>query len=340
MSLIWLDSFAYDDGSADAIINAKYDSSAFADIALAAGRDGSSPVFRPATNSAELVKTVPTLSRYICGGAFKPSSASNNAAMMRLNDLVGDQCTLTRHVGGQVSLSRGTTFTPPNVIEVTAGSVMKLGVWSWVEMDVTIGNSGAAYVVRVNGVTVLNSTGDTQEQTSADIDAVSWSGPGDWDCVYICDTVGSAPRNAMLGDFICSNLLPDGAGANTDFTPSAGSNFQAVDETVPDNDTTYVESSTNGHIDSYTFANVPSVTGGATPLGAQANIYARNNGGSSNCRNKTRLSATYYNGATTHATAGSYTFFHEIWGQNPDAGPGEWTDTTLNAAEFGFEKVA
>lgn len=247
MSLIWLDSFTYDDGASDAIINAKYDSSAFADIVLAAGRDGSSPVFRPATNSAEVVKTVPTLSRYICGGAFKPSSSSANAALMRLTDLVGDQCTLTRHVDGQVSLTRGAVFTPANLIDISTGSVMKLGVWSWVEMDITIGNT-AAYVVRVNGVTVLNSTGDTQEQTSADINVVSWSGPGDWDCVYICDAVGAAPRNAMLGDFICSNLLPDGAGANTDFTPLAGTNWQAVDEAVPDDDTTYVESSTNGHI--------------------------------------------------------------------------------------------
>jgi hypothetical protein len=51
-------------------------------------------------------------------------------------------------------------------------------------------------------------------------------------------------------------LTPNGAGASTDLTPSAGSNYACVDEVPSDGDTTYVSGETVGDHDSYALSDL------------------------------------------------------------------------------------
>jgi hypothetical protein len=68
---------------------------------------------------------------------------------------------------------------------------------------------------------------------------------------------------AFYGDCRVEALFPNAAGALTQFTPNAaGANYTKVNELTPDNDTTYVFSSTPGQEDLYLYTH-------ATPTSAQ-----------------------------------------------------------------------
>src|SRR6185437_13665423 len=58
----------------------------------------------------------------------------------------------------------------------------------------------------------------------------------------------------QAGDLRVECVMPNGPGAHTQFTPSAGANWQNVDEVPPDDDTTHNDSSTAGQLDTFVHA--------------------------------------------------------------------------------------
>jgi hypothetical protein len=69
-------------------------------------------------------------------------------------------------------------------------------------------------------------------------------------------------NNTFLGPISVFSLLPTGAGSSTQFTAvGAGTNWETLNEATS-NTTTYVESTTTGHQDYYTFQDLPAgITG-------------------------------------------------------------------------------
>jgi hypothetical protein len=131
-------------------------------------------------------------------------------------------------------------------------------------------------------------------------------------------------------------ILPDGAGNSTDFTPSAGSNFQNVDETSTDSDTTYNSETTAGDHDTYTYAAV-GLTGNVRAI--QTNLVVRSTGaGAETLRPKIRISGTDYSGTTVGCTT-SYLDKMEVFETSP-ATAVVWTVSEIDGAEFGIELVS
>jgi len=78
---------------------------------------------------------------------------------------------------------------------------------------------------------------------------------------YVEDVDGEGDQIPEAYRFIM--VLPDGAGASTQWTPDAGSNYARVNETTaPDDDTSYVQTATAAQTDSYTFDDI---VAGTTP---------------------------------------------------------------------------
>jgi hypothetical protein len=180
----------------------------------------------------------------------------------------------------------------------------------------------------ISTYTRLTVASDRNENTTQDV----WIGPiMIWD-EQGADLLGTLPNHIHRGTVI----LPDGAGASAQFSPLAGSNFQNVDDAGIDGDTTYNFSSSANFIDSFTY--------GAMPW-SSAEIYAvtvsaivRLGTSAPTIRTKTRISAAYFNGAT-FATTASYAPYETIYEDSPST-TNNWTDTEINAAEFGYERVA
>lgn len=221
------------------------------------------------------------------------------------------------------------------------------GEWHHVELYMSISTTTGAVTLWIDGEEQFNqssidtSDGATNISTytqlristsvAANVSQFIWL-----DDIVVWDDSGSDFTGALPNRIHrIDTLRPDGAGAAADFTPSAGSNFQNVDEAELDGDTTYNESATTGHIDSLTYDaldwNVDEI------FGVNLVSIAKYDSGSANFRNKTRISSTYYNGGTV-ALGAAYVPIETIWEDSPATG-NNWTKSEVDGAEFGYERV-
>lgn len=182
-----------------------------------------------------------------------------------------DQISLAYTVSGQVQVLRGAT------VLGTSGIVLIVGTMHHIQFQATINNTTGSYEVKVDGVSVLSGTGVNTRNGTAVNQANGYrlgaggssSGGQIFDDLYVWDGSGSV-NNTFPGDVVVSAILPSGAGNSTQWTPSAGSNYQCVDETTP-NTSDYVSTLTLNNKDTYVFGDV---AGSGSPLGAVVNAYA------------------------------------------------------------------
>lgn len=143
---------------------------------------------------------------------------------------------------------------------VATGSVLQPNTWYYIEVAAKVNNTTGGITVKVNGVEDMTYSGDTC-YTNERINLVMLSDPvnglggmstgcsGYFDDLVI--STGGWPGRCAV-----ELLKPAGAGASTDLTPSAGSNYACVDEVPPNDDTDYVSSDTSDDHDSYALSNL------------------------------------------------------------------------------------
>ncbi len=243
------------------------------------------------------------------------------------------QATVVIGNDGTIRLYRGSS-----TLLASSTLSLNIGVWNYIEIKLTIADSGGLFEARVNETAWVTYTGDTKSSsTLATANKISLYGRGNdiaFDDVYICDTTGSA-NNDYLGDCRVDTILPNGVGNYTDFAALGSvTNWENVDETSIDSDTSYNYSNTVGAKDTFAFTNVPSITG--TIFGVQANIAAKkDDAGSRVVRAVTRIGGADYESANLPLPS-DYVFSRTLWQQNP-AISAAWTEAAINGAEFGYK---
>jgi len=221
----------------------------------------------------------------------------------------------------------------------TAG--LSTETWYYIEIKIFLDNSAGTVDVKVDENSVLSLTSkDTLQGALADVAAVRFYGTTDatynftYDDIYICDDAGSVNNN-FLGVCMVSGIFPNSAGDETDFTPSAGSNYECVDEVVSDDDTSYVESSTSTDRDLYNYESMPGSLGDI--LGVQINTTVRETDVNiftlkQPCKSSTTVSA----GSAEPVGSTTYTHRERILEQDPHTSAA-WIEAGVNAAQFGVE---
>jgi len=233
-----------------------------------------------------------------------------------------------------------------NTILVGSGGTINNDTWHHIEVKYMISGSIPAnsYQVRLDGAEVINLPGGTNVEGAFDDDgivgALEVQGADGanryWDNFYILSLTGVA-NTGFIGPCFIETIYPTGDGSQKEFTGSDGDqidNYLLVDDTFPDDDTTYVESSTSGDIDVYKFANpvgnVGTIRGinlvnrarkTTTAIGASRNVAKVS--GTNYFQNQFPLSRTYdYNDTTLDV--------------NPDTN-GPWTVVHFDENEFGMQ---
>ena len=129
-------------------------------------------------------------------------------------------------------------------------------------------------------------------------------------------------------------LIPNGAGASTQFTPSSGANYTTVDE-LPYSATDYVQSNTSGNRDTYTFSDLSNV---GTIYGVQNNFIAKKtDAGSLSLKSAVKSGASVYYGSSAVLATNDATV-SDTRSQDPNTSAA-WTQSGVNALEAGFEVV-
>lgn len=333
MALLFCDSFDYY-GTSE--ITQKWTTANRASISAENGTNGTSALF---LSNAAFDDGFASIS-------LSPSSASEGGVGFHLklvsvsayDRIVQFREGSTLHVSVGIDGSGFLVATRNGTVLDTGTNALSSDTYYHIEVKAVIHNSTGSVVVRLNGVEELSFSGDTQNGGTGTWTNILFytNGPDLYlDNVVIWDTSGTT-NNDFLGPIRVIALLPDGAGASSDFTPSAGSNYENVDETSTDGDTTYVSATNAGDHDTYTFGDL-AVNG--TVKAVQTNLIVRSDAaGAETIAPVIRIGSTDYTGTTVGVTI-TYADSREIFETSPATGAA-WTPAEINGAEFGIKLVS
>ena len=279
-----------------------------------------------------------------------PASIASTLPLARFGELTTG--THTGHVtiavksDGMIEVRRGLNYDTGTIIGTSTTPIpFGTGV-RYLEFKVKVHDSTGTVEVKCDEVSLYTLTGaDTQNGGTSKCNCFTVLGLGQgaafvqtqWKFrdVYVCGTDGSVNNN-FLGVFKTGVKTVSGAGNSAQFTPSAGSNFQNVDDgTTVDNDTTYNSSSTVGHID--TFAMTSSgLASNAVIRGTQTQVVMRKDDVDPRS-GATVLRSGSTNFAQTAVSLGtSYILDRVIQEVDPNT-TNAWTQSNLDAVEVGYK---
>jgi len=262
---------------------------------------------------------------------------TNNLSVshIRFYDLATIQLSLGFDASDHFVVRRGTT-----TVLGTSSSTFAVDTWFHVELRIKIDNSVGTIELRVDGNVEIGplTNQDTQVSANATIDMVNIIGDNSnvpvIDDFYILDTTGSR-LNDFLGPVYIETIYPDGAGAATDFTPSAGSNWQNVDEVVPDDDTTYNEDTVVSSKDRFTVGNLVGDIGDIHAVAVNARA-KKTEAGARTVRMVAYDGTTEGESADQYFTFGDYFWQQALFEDHP-TGAAVWTESEVNSGEFGYK---
>ncbi len=249
--------------------------------------------------------------------------------------------TLELQATGAIKINYGTAQSA-----TSSTGLITADIYHHIEIEARVADAGGRYIVKLDGTTILtNLSVDTQNAGKSGIDRVVFGDTGGhtdykFDDVYICDSLGPPPQNTFLGDAQLDAVLADGDGVQTEFTTtfpaSPTTHYTKVDENPATGDTDYNESAVVGHRDLFNFAALPTVGGGSNVMSVKAiALTKKTDAGTRSIRLITRPTSTNFNGAD-RALQTDYHYKSFTWDANPQTN-NQWTDTLINAAQFGVE---
>lgn len=257
---------------------------------------------------------------------------------------------ILRAYRGGAALGNSTPTTGATLLG-SASVAISAATWTLVEVHyVPATGATGAFEVWINGAQTLDvtatqtSTGlanvqsvtiGVERNTTASGSASSFVG---YDDLGANDTAGSL-NAGRCGDYRIAYLPADGAGASTQWTPSAGANYQCVDDTgdLSAGTADYVSTNTTAQVDDYTVANLPA--GATTVPVVVALAYATNPAAGA-----TQVKVGLISGATTSAGTAQtppgvgYAYLREQFETDP-ATSAAWTATAVNAAKVRLESA-
>jgi len=281
-----------------------------------------------------------------------------DAAASSLGSPAGEFIIFTLYDGGSIQCDLRYNFST-STLRVTrngtqiASAVVAYGLFQYrhLEWTLTTHNSAGVVEVRLDGDPLISASGlDTQNTGNAFVNALLIGFPGGndfgsmwYDCITVLDDVDSgvagAPNDSPLGDVRVDFRKPNGNGNSSDLVGSDGNstdNYLLEDESAPNDDADYVQSSTVGDEDTYAYENLASASGSV--FAVQLLPWAKKtDAGARAIAAVSRLGTSEEDGPDLSLTT-NYRYFRDIREADPDGD--QWTIANFNAAEFGVKVTA
>ena len=291
-----------------------------------------------------LTRNGPNSGTLAAGAAFNISAPAGTgfSSLIVFQDAGSASCSLSVNSAGALALvtygASGST-----IVSTSGSAVFTFNAWTYVELKATFATTavGSLYAQLagqpiINGINVVTSS--TANNYANQTRFINSSSSAYLDDVYICDGTGSV-NNTFLGDIRVLYTLPAGNGRINQFARTGGTssgNYTSVNENPPDNDTSYVSSSTPGAIDCYTVGGIGTPT---TVVGAQITASARKDDSSSRV-----LAIGFGNGSTESYNSGvslpdSYTMNSQPYDINPITGVA-WLPNDINFGQIALKVIS
>jgi hypothetical protein len=289
--------------------------------------------FNSVVSGASLAANWPTV--YTCFH-MKPTASNNNLRVINLYDVSTVQLRFNMTTAGFLNVYRG-----DNTTLLATGTIpMSVGVWYWIAMKIVFSNTVGIVQTKIGNVTDINLTNvDTCATANEYGTHIFWGGSGgaafNFDNWHLYNGADAAPWNAISDvERRVYFFMPNADGPVVDWTPSAGSEYQCIDEIPPNGDTDYIKSSTLGNISVFDKADLSNI---ATVDFVQVWACARKDDAATRgIKIVARDGAGTYNKSAEFLTNSAYQYYQMGWLQDPVAAAA-WTPTTFNAYTFGVE---
>jgi hypothetical protein len=288
-----------------------------------------------ASLTAISLKNISTVSEFYLRAAcyFADVDATSQRILWRSDSTVLGHVRLTgQHLAAYVGTS---------TLAATGSATLQLNTWYLIEVYIKIADSGGRFVVKVDGVSDIDYTGDTKPGTATTVNVIGFTGAGGGltlglDDLALNDTTGTT-NNSYCGDGKVIALIPTAPGDVTQLTVYSGgvANWTCVDDipvaTSPDD---YVEGTITGYYDLYHLADLPWASGiTVTNVWVDARILD-SVAASGACRLgiKTTQGETW--SSTISLVNSTNDYQSPYWASKPSGG--SWSVTDLNNLQAGF----
>lgn len=335
MAIRFIDSF---DHYPTADLSRKWTSTGGSASIISGGRNGSRLELSGSGNDT-LMKTLDSQATWVVGAAVMFSNVVTSSQFIAWRDTGTAHFELRITAAGVLTVARNGTIITPTSGTATGTTVLVADTWYFIEVRVTISDTGT-WEVRLNGAVEIDGDGDTRNAANATANQLRLEPASGlivyYDDLYVLDTSGGAPQNDFLGDSKVECLFPNGNGNSSQLDGSDGNqvdNYLLVDETDPDEDTTYVQSADTGDKDTYAYTNLASSSGTVYAV-APIPYLRKADAGSRRAASVARLSATEED-SSDKMVLDSYTYSPDYRPTKP--GGGAWSITDVNDAEFGLK---
>jgi len=287
----------------------------------------------------------------ICGFAWKQDSSLSlgGSSLIALMSNEGTHCAISKQADGSIRFTSPADPVPVSVS--SAPGLLHMDTWYYIELKVLLHDSAGTAEVRINNVTVLTYSGQTNGEYPTGISyapiplppemfhANGESNNHTWiDDLYILDGSGPAPWNTFLGDCRVEYLKPRANGALQEWPTVVGAAhwFAVNDNATPDEDGSYVEANAANLTDTYRYDPTGLPTGQPV-YGAQLSLYAEKT------ETGPRVIAPVMNTVVGPPNYGpsylSYQYYTVPYATNPATGLA-WTVATINAIDAGVKVIS
>src|SRR3972149_1954638 len=287
--------------------------------------------------ASQLQKNITALADGYGRIGFRSSNTAIAASIMRWFKGTTDLGSIRYNATGRIEL-----YTSTGTLVATSTNSLTLDTWYNLEWRVNIHDTTGVLEVKVDGTVWVTFSGDTKPGADTTFDTLIFraggtGGPNNYyDDLAFNDTTGGVD-DGYPGDGKGGILGPNAAGDVTQLTPSAGSNYQNVDEIPPDSDTTYNSSSTATQYDLY---NLTTFTiAGNTVLRVWAECRAREEtAAGDSIKVGLKTNSVEYAGSAQEVTSSYARYAGTNYATNPQT-LAAWTQAEIDALQARFEVV-
>ena len=212
----------------------------------------------------------------------------------------------------------------------------------YIEVQVTIADSGGTAILKVNGVTDINYSGDTKNGTSTTADNIEFScyrtGSGSkyLKDIYVNDNSGGVD-DTFWGPIVVPTLTVSSDGATTAWTPLSSTNASNVDDATPDDDTSYNSTTSSGDTDTFVMTNTGYSAGTVKGVEWASDLELTTVSGTATVAPVYRISSTDYVRTDISPTT-SYLIETQRERLSP-ATASAWTLSELDGMEAGYKRT-
>jgi len=188
----------------------------------------------------------------------------------------------------------------------------------------------------VGGVLDINFNGDTTDGATA-IDGIRVGGDGTYysSCWFDNAVIDNA---AWPGDTRIQAIRPSAPGALTEWDPSAGANWDCIDE-IPYSDTDYVSTNVTGKTDLYEATDLVGSIHSVKCVQVAARSIKEGSPTPQNLQLACRSGGANYFGENVPVPAVNPKPLTKLWETNPATGQ-PWTKDEVNSVQIGMKAVA